>query len=415
MVNLQIVRLFNPKLNKLNNDMLNNFVKKINFPHRSIISCEDEFGYRYSDFNLIYYILFNTDLNKIYGDNKLYYKSHYHNIGHKENRIYNNDTFLKKYTKYDGKFFFTINKTSIDLILENENFKTLLDKKYNIISTLKLNITKNIDDELIFHLISLSDYSNIIYYDYLDFIMKNPSIKLEIIGLFNRKRFYTHVSKNYMTSDETTEIIFFYIENCKNSEIIFTEGDFNNKYPDFDLLYFKSFLNKKFNNSILYKAEYHHLIEIGKKPIYDELSFYNKYPYFDLNGFLTFNPSYKNNDINKNNKLDNNSRKKIIYYKKKYIKNNLICSVKEFYLKYPTFQIYFFKSFNNVDQNLKEIDYILYFLKLNNNKKEIVYNIDTFKKNNCNLNFEPNKEYTLNECIELKMKQSILDIKKKNK
>jgi len=110
--------------------------------------------------------------------------------------------------------------------------------------------------------------------------------------------------------------------------------------------------------------------------IYSIESFYRKYKYFDYKEFI------KLNRINVNMRLIDT----MIYYHINYVNKNLLASVKDFYIKYPNFDISFYKKVYNLKFN-SDIEYLIHYHNIGINENKI-YSINNFKeKYNYDINF----------------------------
>ena len=370
---IDFIKVFIPKLANLANNIVINFVenKYQYLKQNGIMLCRNDFSSAYPDFNLNIYYIFNDDL-KNYTELQLRY--HWHIKGHIEKQISNLNTFFELYDKYDNEFFYKINKELINKYYE-DNYIYYFDINKNKLNKELVNIKT-------FHTFSKNN-KNFIKSIY-DFFITNPDINIEVIGLFNKDLFRTHVSKRTMKDNEIKEIIYFYLEEIEkeNRETILNKEEFYNKYDKFDLDIFKKF-NKKYEKveEIICITDYHSNNLIGslndflekhidfnldnfKKNILDKnLSIIDNLVKFHLDKnyrrefkkytisrdyFNIFNPEYKN--------IQNNEFLNL--YKDREI-NDLLFSDNDFKRKYPLFSLDIFNNFNLDYKNVEKQNYHL--------------------------------------------------------
>jgi len=269
---IDFIKVFIPKLANLANNIVINFVenKYQYLKQNGVMLCRNDFSSAYPDFNLNIYYIFNDDL-KNYTELQLRY--HWHIKGHIEKQISNLNTFFELYDKYDNEFFYKINKELINKYYE-DNYIYYFDINKNKLNKELVNIKT-------FHTF-IKTNKNFIKSIY-DFFITNPDINIEVIGLFNKDLFRTHVSKRTMKDNEIKEIIYFYLEEIEkeNRETILNKEDFYNKYDKFDLDIFKKF-NKKYEKveEIICITDYHSNNLIGSLN-----DFLEKHIDFDLDNF----------------------------------------------------------------------------------------------------------------------------------
>jgi hypothetical protein len=397
---IDFIKVFIPKLTNLADNIVINFVenKYQYLKQNGIMLCRNDFKSAYPDFNLNIYYIFNDDLKNF---TELQLRYHWHIIGNIEKQISNLNNFFELYDKYDNEFFYKTNKEMINKYYE-DNYIYYFDINKNKLNKELVNIKT-------FHTFSKNN-KNFIKSIY-DFFITNPDINIEVIGLFNKDLFRTHVSKRTMKDNEIKEIIYFYLEEIEkeNRETILNKEDFYNKYDKFDLDIFKKF-NKKYEKveEIICITDYHSNNLIGslndflkkhidfdleefKENMLDKnLSIIDNLVKFHLDEnyrsefkkytisrdyFNIFNPEYKN--IQNNEFLNLYKDRKI---------NNLLFSDNDFKIKYPLFSLDIFKKFNSDYKNVEKQNY-----HLNYNTTRLIGCLEDFyhmfpNKTNLNLN-----------------------------
>lgn len=242
MINLNTFRKFNPKFSKIANNKLQYYLSS-NLENKkkqyNLILSLGDFKQKYPDFDLNYYILFNNDLYSTFKNFNEFY-IHYINYGVNENRIISEKSFLNKYANYNETFFREINEDLIDINLGNinlEKFRIKLDDKFKLKKLYSTEYEKYKNKE----------ETNFI----LDIIFFNkfyPDIDLEIISLFNKNILGELLCDiNDITIQKNIKLIKFYLENKnKNTNkinYIFSLGDFDKKYVNFNYDFFIKFHN----------------------------------------------------------------------------------------------------------------------------------------------------------------------------
>jgi glycosyltransferase involved in cell wall biosynthesis len=146
-----------------------------------------------------------------------------------------------------------------------------------------------------------------------------------------------------------------------------------------ELYYYKLF-NPSFNNdnnNIL-------LNNIDKnKDIYSIESFYIKYKYFNIDEFKILNKNY----LIKKNLLNMKNIDFMVYYHLNNKNNILLSSIKDFYIKYPDFDLFLYKKIYNELNFKNNIDYLIHYHNIGINQNKIC-SINYFKKKyNIDINF----------------------------
>jgi glycosyltransferase involved in cell wall biosynthesis len=134
-----------------------------------------------------------------------------------------------------------------------------------------------------------------------------------------------------------------------------------------ELYYYKLF-NPQFNDdNILIK-------NIDKNiDIYSIESFYKKYKYFDIQEFKILNKNLLINLLNI--KFIN----LMVYYHLNNISKNLLSSIKDFYIRYPDFDLIFYKKIYSNLNFKNNNDYLIHYHNIGINENHI-YSINHFKK-----------------------------------
>lgn len=286
--NIHIYKKFNKNIIYENNDKnillsYDQLKDKIN-----IISNINDFYNMYPDFDIFFYKL----IYHFYVDNELEYLIHYHQSTNKD--IYDINSYLKK------------NNIDID-------FMKIFYKDFYFMEN--INIILIINNELNNYIVSDLDFSE----KYIDF---NLSI-------------YKNMNKYILFDNDILYKSYWYHNDMKNNDIIYSIIQFKNIYNTFDIIFFKLFYNIYSNNDNINNNLLNQISNRNENVIYSYEKFIN---YIDDFDYELFQKDYFLKDLDKINIIE--------YYCKniKNIKKNY--SKKFFFIKYPDFIEDEFKKFN---------------------------------------------------------------------
>ena len=286
---------------------------------------------KYSHFNYFEYKKWNPSINEL---NFIDTIKHYDNNYLNEHIVLSFDIFYKKYPNFDILFYKLINKdlnylNNIDILLHYHNS----ENKENIIS-------------------SILEYKN----------------KYNIDFTF-LKKFY----KNFMNKNDV-EIIIIINENINN--YIISEKDFDNKFPNFNIYFYKIFNPEiLFNDDIKYKSNWYH----NDNKLNDITS---------INDYIKCNPEFNLSlfKIIYNINSDSDITEDMIYqlYKNK---DKLIYSTDTFYKYIIDFNFIDFIKTYNVVKKFSKIEIINFYIS-NINKIKNIYSLQYFKLKYPEFNFD---------------------------
>ena len=287
------------------------------------IYSENDFFYKYPDFDIEIYKLFNKDK---YFINDIKYKSYWYHIDQYNQTI----ASIRDFIKY--------NNLSFNLKL----YKYL----YNI---------NDFDrDQLIF------------LYNNIERLIYSIDLLYKYADDFNYNFFIENYSE--VCNLDKRDILIFYIENLENINQIYSEKIFYLKYPTFNIEEYKKF-NKNHRKNVL--LDYYLKNDIDKEKIIISIEhFYQKKKEFNLNFYKRM--------LLKDNIIFDKDEDYIYDWYHKNISTSFKIDNQTFYTKYPKFNINIYKIFNKDLVELFDDEYILYDFYYNNTYELIIYSIESF-------------------------------------
>jgi glycosyltransferase involved in cell wall biosynthesis len=337
------------------------------------------------------------EINEINEIDKIKLLKHYQSIGQKNGYLISINNFYNLYPKFNILFYKKINK---DIHYEN-----------------------NIDYMYHYHYIGVKENRFYSIENFKDTYSKLYNTDINFIFL---KNFY-----DKFNNKEQFDIIISLINDSDIFKYIYSENDFFNKYPDFDIEIYKLFnKDRYFINDIKYKSYWYHVDQYNQaissvndfinynnlsfnlklyKYLYNinnfgksELIFFYQnsetliysidllYKYADDFNYLLFIENYP--EVANLNNIDT-----LAFYIQKLDTINKIYSEKIFYLKYPKFNIKEYKKFNKNHRKNVILDY---YLKNDSDKEKIIVSIVDF--------YEKTKDFNLNFYKRILLKDNIV-------
>ena len=316
----------------------------INNDKNNYICSDKEFNSKFPDFNLIIYKLLNP---KIYFDNNIKYKSYWYNNGNLEKQI----SSIKDFIEYQKDFNLQIYKYIYNKNdqLEEADIIYWFNNKDKLIYNIELLI--NFIDDFNYALFKkntpfIQKYNN---YNILEYFINNIT---KITNIYSEKLFYLKYSdinieefKKFNNIDINKNLILDYYYKNENNNIVVSINDFYQKYPLFNLNFYKNICYIKYNITFDNDNKYiYYWYNNDINNYYNISNFYKKYSSFNLSIY-----KYFNRDLIKN--LDNKS---ILYYFDLNKNDNTIYSSEQFYKKYSNFNKDIYKIFNNLENYTDE-------------------------------------------------------------
>jgi len=361
-----------------------------------------------------YYRYFNIDLFNFQDE---FLINHFNNYSKIENRIYNEETFYKKYPDFDYILYGNINKDLINFSkFELQNHFYLHGNKENRIFCLKtfyerfpnfdLEFYKNFNEELI------NKDDMFIYKHYYEIgnienriccLEKNNITYDNFIKIFNNENpdfdfdFYKKYYYDLSIYKNKLKLMYDYYFIGKHEHRYISENDFKNKNPNFivnfninnpnfDIIYFKYFYRLYEYSNILLMI-YYEKYKNTKYIIYNYDSYLIELNKFDYIFYKNFYEDLQN--YNTNEEL-------LTHYNTIGIIENRLINKYYFNIKYIDFDIEYYKNFNNLEiNNLDSIYKHFINIGLETNKKYFKYNIEinNYYENSYSNNFLNDIDY----------------------
>jgi hypothetical protein len=207
-MDINYYREFNKDLKGYREEYLIKLFQKYGHKEKRIYN-EETFYQFYPNFDYDYYIKINTDLNIV---SKFDSQVHYHSYGYYEKRIYSQQSFYEKYPNFNLEEYKNNNKE----IIFTDDFHYLI--KYNNDCIIKENIRKNIlnNTNIIFLDINVLNFRKLNIYTFDNL---NYSTKIFDEYKLNRLNNNLNSSDSYVNFDIHTDYLFFLNQSINNKKI----------------------------------------------------------------------------------------------------------------------------------------------------------------------------------------------------
>jgi hypothetical protein len=346
-MDINYYREFNKDLKGYREEYLIKLFQKYGHKEKRIYN-EETFYQFYPDFD---YIFYKNMHNELYNYCKFNLQKHYHDFGYNQKRITSLKSFYERFPKFDIEFYKNFNEELID------KDDTFIYNHYYQIGNFK-------------NMICCLDNFNGTYNNFIEnFNNKYPDFDIN---------FYQNYYEDLILFKNKLKLMHHYYFIGSNENRYISENDFNNKNPnfinnfkinnpDFDIDYFKNFY-KLYNLNDILLITYYERYKNTKYIIYNNESYLKILNDIDFVFYKKFYDDLENH---------NTDEELLEHYISIGIFENRLTNLKSFYKIFPKFDIEFYKNFNEELIDKDDIFICKHYYQIGNIENRICY-LDNF-------------------------------------